>query len=56
MTALLDLEPLASTDELTGLDAMFFGDEDTEAHDLQNCFVSQVCQVGSHTDHCISTQ
>ena len=56
MTELLDLEPLASTDELIGLDELFFGDDSDETHDLQNCFVSQVCQVGSHTDHCIATQ
>ncbi|MGI8666273.1 MAG: hypothetical protein ACR2N4_09615 [Jatrophihabitans sp.] len=55
MTALLDLEPLASTDELTGLDELFFGDDSDDAHDLQNCYITARCGAGSHTQYCITT-
>lgn len=56
MSALLELAPLTVVSDSTDLDELFFSEGSSDGHPIQNCLVSTICEKGSGTDHCISTQ
>jgi len=56
MSDLLELSPLTVVSDSADLDELFFTDDETTWHPVQNCLPSNICESGSHTEHCVITQ